>query len=150
MGALIRFDPFRDLSAMQARMNRLFDEVFGRQTGGSSSGDMAPAFVPAVDVWEVPDAYYLRVELPGVNKDAVQIELTNGVLVIRGERKLGANLETEQWVRQEGRYGPFYRAVTLPGSAQAEKIQARVQHGVLAIIVPKAEEARTKLIPIAA
>jgi HSP20 family protein len=85
-----------------------------------------------------------------VNKDDLQIELTDGTLVIRGERKLGDSLKTEQWVRQEGTYGPFYRAVTLPGSAQADKVQARVQHGVLEIIVPKAEEARTKLIPIAA
>jgi HSP20 family protein len=80
----------------------------------------------------------------------VQIELANGVLVIRGERKLGDNPGTEQWVRQEGTYGPFYRAVTLPGSAQAQKIRARVQRGVREIIIPKGEEARTKPIPIAA
>jgi HSP20 family molecular chaperone IbpA len=67
MGASIRFDPFRDPSARQARVNRLFDEVFGRQTSGSSSSGVDPAFVPAVDVWEAPDAYYLRVELPGAN-----------------------------------------------------------------------------------
>ncbi|HEX7125827.1 MAG TPA: Hsp20/alpha crystallin family protein [Thermodesulfobacteriota bacterium] len=151
MGTLVRMDPFREFSAIQRQMSRLFDEVFGRG-GGAALQDLstASAFTPPVDLWEAPDAYYLRAEVPGVTKDDLQIEVSDGALVIRGERKVGDRLKSEQWLRQEGAYGTFYRAVTLPGAIDVEKIQARVQHGVLEVIVPKAEEARTRVIPIAA
>ncbi|HWP34941.1 MAG TPA: Hsp20/alpha crystallin family protein [Thermodesulfobacteriota bacterium] len=151
MAAIVRFDPFRDLQRIQARMNRLFDEVFGRRAARPAEEPATGGgFTPAVDLWETPEAYLLRAELPGVSREDVQIEVTDNTLVLRGERKMGGNLRHEDWLCQEGSYGPFYRALTLPGSIEADKIQARVQNGVLEVIIPKAEEAKTKVIPIAA
>jgi HSP20 family protein len=150
MAAPPRFDPFRDLQAMQAHMNRLFDDVFGSARGQQPAGEGASmaAFAPAVDLWEAPEAYYLRVYLPGVAREDVKIEVHNDTLVVSGERKATGAPEAARWLRQEGGYGPFYRAVALPTAVDAEKVQARVQHGVLEVIIPKAEAAKPKRVPI--
>ncbi len=152
MAAIVRFDPFRDLQTIQARMNRLFDEVFGRRSSFTTGGEEMPmaAWTPAVDLWETPDAYLLRAELPGVTREDVKVEVSDNTLVLSGERRPAGNLKEHQCLRQEGDYGPFYRAITLPATVEPDGIQARVQHGVLEVIVPKAEEAKTRLIPIAA
>ncbi len=151
MAAIVRFDPFRDLQAIQARMNRLFDEVFGRRPSLMGGEEVTGSgFTPAVDLWETPDAYLLRAELPGVAPEDVKCEVSDNTLVLSGERKVGGSLKEHQWLRQEGEYGPFYRAITLPAAVEPDKIQARVQHGVLEVIIPKAEEAKTRVIPIAA
>lgn len=150
MAAIVRFDPFRDLQTIRARMNRLFDEVFGRRPALTGEEMAGAGFTPAVDLWETPEAYLLRAELPGVAPEDVKCEVSDNTLVLSGERKVGGNLKEHQWLRQEGEYGPFYRVITLPAAVESDKIQARVQHGVLEVIIPKAEEAKTRLIPIAA
>ncbi|HWP34885.1 MAG TPA: Hsp20/alpha crystallin family protein [Thermodesulfobacteriota bacterium] len=152
MAAILRFDPFRDLQALQARMNRLFEAVVDTALAALPAADGAPAaaFTPAVDLWETPEHYLMRVEIPGVAPEDVKVEVSDNTLVIRGERRLSDTLKAHDWLRQEGTYGAFYRAMTLPAAVDPDKVQARVQNGVLEVILPKTEEAKAKLIPIAA
>ncbi len=106
-------------------------------------GEMAP-----VDLKETDDEYILKVELPGLEKDDVQIALEQNVLTIRGEKKEEEAKENESFHKKEIRYGWFERSFTLPGDINEKKINAKMKNGVLTIHVPKKETAKPKRIPI--
>ncbi len=106
-------------------------------------GEMAP-----VDFKETDDEYILKVELPGLEKDDVQISLEQNVLTIRGEKKEEDVDENESFHRKEIRYGWFERSFNLPGDINEKKIDAKMKNGVLTIRVPKEESAKPKRIPI--
>ncbi len=106
-------------------------------------GEMAP-----VDLKETDEEYILKVELPGLEKDDVQISLEQNVLTIRGEKKEEDVKENESFHRKEIRYGWFERSFSLPGDINEKKINAKMKNGVLTIRVPKEESAKPKRIPI--
>jgi len=106
-------------------------------------GEMAP-----VDFKETDDEYVLKVELPGLEKDDVQISLEQNVLTIRGEKKEEDVKENESFHKREIRYGWFERSFNLPGDINEKKIDAKMKNGVLTIRVPKEESAKPKRIPI--
>jgi len=106
-------------------------------------GEMAP-----VDLKETDEEYILKVELPGLEKDDVQISLEQNVLTIRGEKKEEDVRENESFHKKEIRYGWFERSFNLPGDINEKKINAKMKNGVLTIRVPKEESAKPKRIPI--
>jgi len=145
--ALIKWDPIRDLMTFQERMNRLFDETFGRRRGELSpleTGD----WCPAVDIFETKDAIELRAELAGMSPSDVEISLEDDVLSLRGERRMDKEVKEENYHRIERSYGSFTRSFTLPRRVQKDKIKARFRDGVLHVTLPKAEEAKPKEIKI--
>lgn len=148
--ALIRWtDPFRDIAVLQDRMNRVFGDFLERgpsREEGLESG----TWVPSVDIYETKDAIRVRAELPGLDREAVHVEVKDGVLTLRGERKFEKEVKEENYHRLERAYGTFHRSFTLPSSVDAEKVTARMKDGVLEVDLPKKEQAKPKQITIAA
>jgi len=137
------------MATLTERMNRLFDEMWGRplrRTGEEEA--MIGAWMPAVDVLETKDGLQITAELPGIDPKDVDVTIENGVLTIRGERNFEKAAEGETYHRVERVYGTFERSFTLPSSLNAEKIEARFKNGVLTLTIPKREEAKPKPIKI--
>jgi HSP20 family protein len=98
---------------------------------------------------ETDDAYVAKVELPGLEKDDIHIEVSNDVLTISGERKHETDEKKEGWHRVERRYGKFSRAIRVPGDlVEADKITANYKNGVLEVTLPKAPQVKPKQIPV--
>jgi HSP20 family protein len=151
MATIARWDPFRDLMEIQGELNRLFGRTYGstEDTGGASTLSTG-AWAPAVDVYEDKEKVLLHVELPGVEPDDVEVAVEDSTLTIRGQREVASDLDQDNYRRVERRYGAFVRAFTLPPIADAERVDASFDKGVLTIEVPKKEEARPRRIEIKA
>jgi len=145
--ALIRWDPFREMSSLQERMNRLLADYRTRSPFGEE--EMAQgAWIPAVDIYETKESIVLNVELPGVTKEDISLEVKDSTLTIKGEKKLEKNVKEENFHRMERTYGSFTRAFTLPSTVQQDKVKAKFRDGILEIMLPKAEEAKPKQIKV--
>ena len=148
--ALIHWtDPFRDVATLQDRMEQIFGNFLDR---GSSGEDRlgTGVWTPAVDIYETKDAVCVRAELPGVDKDAVSVEVKDGVLALHGERKFEKEVKEENYHRVERSYGTFHRSFSLPSSVDGERVTASMKDGVLEVTLPKREEAKPKQIKISA
>ncbi|MGA2958865.1 MAG: Hsp20/alpha crystallin family protein [Thermodesulfobacteriota bacterium] len=145
--ALIRWDPFREMSSLQERMNRLMSDFRTRSPFGEE--EMAQgSWIPAVDIYETKESIVLNVELPGVTKEDIALEVKDSTLTIKGEKKLEKNVTEENFHRMERSYGSFTRAFTLPSTVQQDKVKAKFRDGILEIMLPKAEEAKPKQIKV--
>ncbi len=142
MAMLTRFDPFRDLARMQEEMGRLFDDRLVTRTGESMG------WTPKVDIYEDEEGVSLRFELAGVEPKDVDIRFENGVLTLRGERKLEKEDTKDNYHRVELSYGTFTRSFSLPGSIDAERIHAESKNGVLSVLLPKKAEAKPRSIQV--
>ena len=145
--ALIRWDPFREMSSLQERMNRLMSDFRTRSPFGEEEIAQG-AWIPAVDIYETKESIVLNVELPGVTKEDIALEVKDSTLTIKGEKKLEKNVKEENFHRLERSYGSFTRAFTLPSTVQQEKVKAKFRDGILEIMLPKAEEAKPKQIKV--
>lgn len=145
--ALIRWDPFRELSALQERMNRLFSDVRTRPVWAEEEITQG-SWVPPVDVYETADSIVLKAELPGIGKEDINVEVKDNTLTLRGEKKIEKEVKEENYYRAERSYGTFQRAFTLPSTVQADKVKAKFKDGVLEISLPKIEEAKPKQIKV--
>lgn len=142
MAMLTRWEaPFRDLARLQDEMGRMFDDRLYRTS--ESVG-----WTPACDIYEDDEALTLRFELAGVEPKDVDIRFENGVLTVRGERKLEQEEKRENYHRVERSYGTFTRAFTLPASVDGEKIRAEAKNGVLQVMLPKRAEAKPRSIQV--
>ncbi len=145
--ALVRFDPFRELSAMQERMNRLLSDYRSRPSWGEEEITQG-AWVPPVDIYEKPDAIVLKAELPGIAKEDINVEVKDYTLTLKGEKKFAKEAKEDDYFRVERTYGSFQRTFTLPMTVQQDKVKAKFKDGVLEIQLPKAEEAKPKQIKV--
>lgn len=145
--AIVRWDPFQDLTSLQDRMNRIFEQTLSRFRG-DREGLIAGAWAPAVDIYETPDAVVLKAELPGLSANDIDIQVRDNVLTLKGERRLEKEVKEENYLRMERVYGSFQRAFALPAVIQADKIRAVFKDGVLEVNIPKAEEAKPKQIKV--
>lgn len=144
MPAVVRFDPFRDITSLRDEMNRLFSRTVG---DGVSSGS---AWTPAVDIFDTEEAIVLKAELPGLAAEDIDIEIDDNVLTLRGERRFQETVDEGRFYRLERAYGHFQRSVTLPQGVKADEISADFENGVLSVRVPKADEVKPRKIAIAA
>ena len=149
--ALIRWsprtwDPFGELSTLQGRMNSLFEESL--PTTRKEEELNLDTFYPAVDIHEGDKEITHKAELPGIKKEAVHIDVIDGVITLRGERKLEKEDKKENYHRIERSYGSFHRSFTLPSTVDVEKIKAKYKDGILEATLPKTEEAKLKSIPV--
>jgi HSP20 family protein len=106
------------------------------------------AWAPALDVHEDKDGYTIRVELPGMKREDIEVSLQNGALVISGERKTETVKDDTEVHRRERYYGKFSRALTLPTAVAGDKVKAAYKDGILSVTLPKAEEAKPKQITV--
>lgn len=140
-------NPQQDVKALQNQLNRLF-EPFARFAVAGEEDLVSGTWAPAVDVAETQEKIVVRAEVPGMKQEDIQIEFENGLLTLRGERKL-EKMEGVTWHRVERIYGNFSRSFTLPRTVDAERITATYRDGILEVEVPKKEEAKPKQIRIA-
>lgn len=144
--AIVRWEPFRDLLTTQDRFNRLFSDTFARTLGDDSVAQRA--WTPAVDIFEEGDKLVMKAELAGVNPNDVEVRVEDKTLYLKGERKFEKEVKEENYHRIERSYGSFTRSFALPGSINADKVEAQYKDGVLTLTMPKREEAKAKTVKI--
>ena len=148
MSNIVRWEPFGELVSLREAMDRLFEESFVRPGGGR----LAPAGmeVPAVDVYQTDDAVVVKSAIPGIKPEDIDISITGDTLTIKGETRVEEEVNEENYIRRERRYGSFYRSLALPLPVVTEKAEAEFENGVLTLTLPKAEEVKPKAIKIKA
>ena len=144
---IVSWDPFREVATLQDRINRLFDDAFPRKSEPNDESAVA-GWRPAVDIFETETAVVLEIELPGVVKEKVSVEVKENILTIKGERKHENEVQLENFYRRERSYGSFRRAFNLHYVVNPEKIKARFNDGVLRIEVPKPEKEKPKQVTV--
>lgn len=147
MTKLVRFSPRADLSRMQRDFDSLFNSFFPA-VDAEDGNDEPVTWHPRIDLVESPDAFELALDVPGVEKDDLQINLHDGVLSISGERTARTLEENDTVVRFERQSGRFYRSFTLSNKIDEKKIEARQENGVLMVRLPKLEESKPRKISI--
>src|SRR5246127_1812862 len=135
MTVITRWDPFREFSTLQDRMNRLFRESYGPE--GREESLTSTTFAPPVDVYEDEHNVSLKIEVPGIDEKDIDVRIENNVLTVHGERKFEKEEKEENFRRVERQYGSFTRTFTLPSTVDAEKVQADYEKGILKIALPK-------------
>ncbi len=143
MAMLTRWDPFRDLARVQEEMSRVLGDDRLQFRAGDSVG-----WTPACDIYEDGEEILVRAELAGVEPGDVELRFENGVLTLKGERKLEKEDRRENYHRLELSYGTFTRAFSMPATIDAEKIRAESKQGVLHVHLPKKPEAKPKSIQV--
>jgi len=141
--AITRWDPFREVVALQNRVNNLF-----REMNEGDSPLTTASFVPAVDIYEDPKKVVLKLEVPGIEEKDLDIRVENNTLTVKGERKFEKDEKEENFHRIERRYGTFYRAFTLPSTVDSEHINASYTNGILKLELNKKPEAQPKQIKV--
>jgi len=141
--ALVRWEPMRELNALQGEMNRLFNSFFDE---GGNGGQRR--WVPAVDLYEREDSLVLKADLPGMSEDDVQIEVRDNVLTVSGERRDEQEEKQNGYYRVERSFGRFSRSLQLPGGIDTSAIAASFDNGVLQVTIPKPEERKPRRIEI--
>jgi HSP20 family protein len=143
--SLVRFDPFRELTVAQNRINHVLADAF------TGAGTEAFDFLPAVDIRTGADrSLIIEADLPGIPKDSISVNVENRMLIIKGERKRETVEDDKKGGvhRAERVFGSFVRAFTLPDSADASKVKADYKDGVLTVTVPVAEQAKPRSIEV--
>lgn len=133
------------LSDLRDEIDRLFDSPLGEFTRASH---LLSGWTPALDLHEDKDKFLLKVELPGMKKEDIEISLHDGSLTISGERKGEEKFEDAEVCRAERFVGRFQRTVSLPAPVDPEKVQAQYRDGILVVTLPKTEEAKPRQIKI--
>lgn len=140
---LVRWAPTRRLEGWQTDVDRLFDGFFG-----ASASEQQRRWSPAIDLAETEDSFVLRADLPGLAEEDIEIELTDNVLRISGERKSESEEQIEGYYRFERAFGAFSRSLRLPKGVDPETVAASFDRGVLEVVIPKPEERKPRRIEI--
>jgi HSP20 family protein len=136
--------PFRGATTLQEQINRVFGDLAGRTAEESN----LTAWAPPVDIFETENELVVKADLPDVNPQDLDIRVENNILTIRGERKFETKVNEDNYLRIERAYGSFSRSFSLANSVKSEAIKADYHNGVLALSLPKREEAKPKQIKI--
>ena len=143
---IARFEPWTFVDLLRRDLDRLADP---RRTAASDHDSVAD-WVPAVDIFEEKDRYVLRADVPGVDREDINVSMDNGVLNVSGERRADARPEEATAQRLERVAGRFYRHFTLPESTDAEAITAKCSSGILEVSIPKLPEVQARRITVEA
>jgi HSP20 family protein len=144
--SLMRWDPSREMISLREAMDRLFSESFIRPWFGP--GAMPAGEALALDMYETDDKVMVEAGVPGVKPEEIDVQVTGNVLTIKGERREEKKEEKASYIHQERRYGSFQRSVTLPTEVDVDKAEAKFEHGVLTLTLPKSEVVKPKTIKI--
>ena len=143
---IVRWDPFRDLSTMQDRVNRVFGDFY---RGTDDDVMRRGTWVPPVDIFNSGDhQLIIKAELPDMNKEDIEITVENNALTLKGEKKMDSAIKDEQCHRIERTYGTFSRSFALPPSVDSSKVSADYKNGVLTMILPMREESKPRQINV--
>jgi HSP20 family protein len=157
--AIQKWEPRGEIApirSMREEMDRMFDEFFHGMGTLRPSWMMRPfawapeagGFVPSVDLKETEDSYVVVAELPGLKKEMIDIAVSEDEVTLKGERKETKEEKGENWHRRESVHGSFQRTISLPGTVNANKAEAKMSDGVLTLTLPKSEEEKKKAVKI--
>ena len=144
---LVRWDPFRELEEMSARLNRFIGPPLARRAPEADGGLFAD-WAPAIDVQETEKEYLLKADLPEVKKEDVKVDVRNGILTIEGERRQEKEEKGKKFHRIERSYGRFVRRLELPTDVDDQKIAAEFKEGVLNVHLPKSATTKPRSVEI--
>lgn len=143
---MINYEPFGALRTLREDMNRLLAGTLENEDGSSV---VTSRWAPAVDIKEEAERFVIHADIPGVDPKDIEITLDNGMLTIRGERRLETKQDGDHGYRRvERMHGTFYRRFSLPDTADAEKVQAKGNNGVLEVVIPKQAAVQPKRIQV--
>ena len=146
MATLVRWEPFRELAALQNDMGRLMSTFLGQGQVDGENGERS--WMPAVDVWETDNELVYAFDLPGISEDEISVEYDDGALTVGGKRERTEQSGDDRFYRYERRFGSFSRTVGLPQGVEEDAIRADYRNGVLEIHVPKPEAPKPRRIQI--
>ena len=142
MATLVRWEPFRDIAALQSEMSRFMNGLL------EGNGGTTQSWVPALDVWETESEIVYGLDLPGVAEDQISVELDEGALTVSAERSRTQEESDERFYRFERRFGTFSRTVGVPQGVTEDDISADYKNGVLELHVRKPEQQKPKRIQV--
>lgn len=142
--AVVRWDPWSELATLQRDVSELFNRTLPQ-----SASRQPAALVPPIDAVRTDEGLVVRVELPGMNPDDVEVSVDDGVLTISGERAYDRDVADDQWVRRERAFGTFQRSFSLPDGTDPGAIGAEFENGVLELRIPHPPERRPHRVEIA-
>jgi len=143
--SIVRWEPLRDFMTLREAMDRLFEESFvrpRREWPATVEGTLA------LDMYETEDAVVVKTAVPGVKSDDIDISISGNTLSISGESKFEEEVKEENYIRRERRYGSFSRSVVLPEGVNPDEAEASFDDGILTLSIPKAPEAKPKVIKV--
>ncbi|MCT7955349.1 Hsp20/alpha crystallin family protein [Laspinema palackyanum] len=142
--ALIRYSPFREIDTLQREMNRLFDTI----SSSPETENSGLTFIPPAEISETSDAIHLKLEIPGMDPEHFDVQVTAESVSISGERRSQTITEQQGMTRSEFRYGQFRRVIPLPARVKNTEVQAEYKNGILQLNLPKAEEEKNKVVKV--
>jgi HSP20 family protein len=142
MATLVRWEPFREIAALQNEMSRFMNGLV------EGNGRTNQSWVPALDVWETEDEVVYALDLPGIAEDKISVELDEGALTISGERERTQEESDERFYRFERRFGTFSRTFGVPQGVAESDVSADYKNGVLEVHVKKPEQPKPKRIQV--
>lgn len=145
--AIIRREPWSIFDYMQQEFDK-FNNTSALARNDDNGNVVTSDWAPAVDIKEENDHYLIAADIPGVKPEDIEIHMEKGILSIKGERDTEKKVEKENYKRIERSHGAFYRRFTMPDNADADKISAKSEHGVLRIVIPKKEAEQPRKISV--
>jgi HSP20 family protein len=150
--AVTPWRPFMDLTRWERDMERRMEDFLGRRTRPwwpeRWFGTDMDVTAPAVDLFEEKDDIVVKAELPGMEKDNIEVNLTDHTLTIKGEKKKEEETKEKNYYRSERSYGSFVKTLELPKEVHADKVKASFKNGILEVRLPKTEEAKAKEVKV--
>jgi len=143
--SVTRWDPFRELLTLQERLDKMYRDI---ERTRREEDFVSSAWTPPVDIFEMGEKFILKLEIPEVDKESIDIKINENELTIKGERKLEPGIEPDSYHRMERGYGTFTRSFSLTKTIDSAKIKAAIKDGILRIELPKKEEVKPKQIKI--
>ena len=142
MATLVRWEPLREMAALQSEMSRFMNGLL------EGNGRTNQSWVPALDVWEKEDEVVYALDLPGISEDKISVELDDGALTISAERERTQEESDERFYRFERRFGTFSRTIGVPQGVTEQDVSADYKNGVLEVHVKKPEQPKPKRIQV--
>lgn len=139
---LVRWQPFAEMESLRHQMDRMFDELAGINNQSSTS------WIPAIEIQDREDSLVVRAEIPGVEAKDLDIQVAREAVAISGEHRYENKAQEQGFFRTELRYGSFQRTIPLPVAVENNQVQAEFKDGILQLTLPKAQEARHKVVKI--
>lgn len=141
--ALVRLQPFRNITTLHRDMDRLFDNIIDRYEDAVTG-----TFMPAAEMYTDPDNLYLQLEVPGLTPAQIDIQVNPYAVTITGDRREDTNSESQGLKKSEFRYGKFQRTIKFPEKIQVDLVAAKYEHGILKLTLPKAEDDKNKTVKV--
>ncbi|MCL6436137.1 MAG: Hsp20/alpha crystallin family protein [Leptolyngbyaceae cyanobacterium HOT.MB2.61] len=140
------WQPFEHMESLQRQIDQIFEGF--REEFRSSSAESETAWDPAIELIDTPENLILRVQLPGVERNHLNIQATRDAVLIEGEHPYPAQSESHRWLRSEFAYGKFRRLIPVPIAIENDRIRAEFQDGILALTLPKTEQERRRVVRV--